>query len=225
MPRVLVVEDQKRLLASLRRGLEEEGFEVETAPTGEEGYYVATTRPPDILVLDIMLPGRDGFRVLGDLRAGGFARPVLLLTSRDAVEDRVRGLNAGADDYLVKPFAFAELVARLRALLRRPITDREVLLRADNLEVDLLARRAVRGGVDLDLRGREFELLAFLLRHKNETVTRDMLAREVWKEPDGVLSNVIEVSVNALRRKVERPGERQLLHTVRGVGYALRDGT
>jgi DNA-binding response OmpR family regulator len=225
MPRVLVVEDQKRLLASLRRGLEEEGFEVETAPTGEEGYYVATTRPPDVLVLDIMLPGRDGFRVLGDLRAGGFARPVLLLTSRDAVEDRVRGLDAGADDYLVKPFAFAELVARLRALLRRPLTDREVVLRADDLEVDLLARRAVRGGVDLDLRGREFELLAFLLRHKNETVTRDMLAREVWKEPDGVLSNVIEVSVNALRRKVERTGERQLLHTVRGVGYALRDGT
>src|SRR5262249_42126849 len=225
MPRVLVVEDQKRLLVSLRRGLEEEGFEVETAPTGEEGYYVATTRPPDVLVLDIMLPGRDGFRVLGDLRAGGFSRPVLLLTSRDAVEDRVKGLDAGADDYLVKPFAFAELVARLRALLRRPVTDREVGLWADNLELDLLARRAVRGGVELDLTAREVELLAFLLRHKNETVTRDMLARDVWKEPDGVLSNVIEVSVNALRRKVERPGERQLLHTVRGVGYALRDGT
>ncbi|HJZ90764.1 MAG TPA: response regulator transcription factor [Gemmataceae bacterium] len=225
MPRVLVVEDQKRLLASLRRGLEEEGFEVETAPSGEEGFYQATTRPPDLLVLDIMLPGRDGFQVLADLRAGGFAQPVLLLTSRDAVEDRVRGLNAGADDYLVKPFAFAELVARLRALLRRNLADRELILRADNLEVDLLARRAVRGGVELDLTGREFDLLAFLLRHKDETVTRDMLSREVWKEPDGVLSNVIEVSVNALRRKVERPGERQLVHTVRGVGYALRDQT
>jgi two-component system, OmpR family, copper resistance phosphate regulon response regulator CusR len=225
MPRVLVVEDQKRLLASLRRGLEEEGLEVETAPSGEDGYYQATTRPPDVLVLDIMLPGRDGFQVLADLRAGGFSRPVLLLTSRDAVEDRVRGLNAGADDYLVKPFAFAELVARLRALLRRKLADRELILRADNLEVDLLARRAVRGGVELDLTGREFDLLAFLLRHKDETVTRDMLAREVWKEPDGVLSNVIEVSVNALRRKVERPGERHLVHTVRGVGYALRDQT
>ena len=225
MPRVLVVEDQKRLLASLRRGLEEEGFEVETAPTGEEGYYRATTGPPDVLVLDVMLPGRDGFQILTDLRAGGFARPVLLLTARDAVEDRVRGLDLGADDYLVKPFAFAELVARLRALLRRNVADREVTLRADNLEVDLLARRAVRGGVGLDLTAREFDLLAYLLRHKDETVTRDMLAREVWKEPDGVLSNVIEVSVNALRRKVERPGERQLIHTVRGVGYALRERT
>src|SRR5262249_33927758 len=124
MPRVLVVEDQKRLLASLRRGLEEEGLEVETAPSGEEGFYQATPRPPDLLVLDIMLPGRDGFQVLADLRAGGFAQPVLLLTSRDAVEDRVRGLNAGADDYLVKPFSFAELVARLRALLRPKLADR-----------------------------------------------------------------------------------------------------
>lgn len=225
MPRVLVVEDQKRLVASLRRGLEEEGFEVEAAPTGEEGYYLATTRPPDVLVLDVMLPGRDGFRVLQDLRAAGFARPVLLLTSRDAVEDRGRGLNAGADDYLVKPFAFAELVARLRALLRRNAGDREVVLRAADLEVDLLARRAVRAGAELALTAREFDLLAFLLRHKDETVTRDMLAREVWKEPDGVLSNVIEVSVNALRRKVERAGERQLIQTVRGVGYALRDRT
>jgi two-component system, OmpR family, copper resistance phosphate regulon response regulator CusR len=178
-----------------------------------------------VLVLDLMLPGRDGLRVLRDLRAAGFTRPVLLLTARDAVEDRVRGLDAGADDYLVKPFAFAELVARLRALLRRPRTDRDVVLRAADLEVDLLARRAVRAGVELGLTAREFELLAFLLRHKDETVTRDMLAREVWREPDGVLSNVIEVAVNALRRKVERPGERQLIHTVRGVGYALRDRT
>ncbi|HKB02834.1 MAG TPA: response regulator transcription factor [Gemmataceae bacterium] len=225
MSRVLVVEDQKRLLASLRRGLGEAGFEVQVAPTGEEGYYVATTRPPDVLVLDVMLPGRDGLRVLRDLRAAGFARPVLLLTARDAVEDRVRGLDAGADDYLVKPFAFAELLARLRALLRRGAADREVVLRAADLEADLLARRAVRGGVEIELTAREFELLAFLLRHRDETVTRDMLAREVWKEPDGVLSNVIEVAVNALRRKVERPGERQLIHTVRGVGYALRERT
>jgi len=225
MSRVLVVEDQKRLLASLRRGLGEAGFEVQVAPTGEEGYYVATTRPPDVMVLDVLLPGRDGLRVLRDLRAAGFARPVLLLTARDAVEDRVRGLDAGADDYLVKPFAFAELLARLRALLRRGAADREVVLRAADLEADLLARRAVRGGVEIELTAREFELLAFLLRHRDETVTRDMLAREVWKEPDGVLSNVIEVAVNALRRKVERPGERQLIHTVRGVGYALRERT
>lgn len=222
MAHILIVEDQKKLAASLRKGLEEEGFEVGTAHTGEEGYYQATTRPPDVLVLDIMLPGRDGLQVLRDLRGRGFAKPVLILTSRDAVEDRVAGLDGGADDYLVKPFAFAELVARLRALLRRNV-ERELVLRADDLEVDLVARRAARAGVEIELSHREFELLVFLLRHKNEAVTRDMLARDVWKEPGGLTTNVIEVCVNALRRKVERSGVRQLIHTVRGVGYAVRD--
>jgi two-component system, OmpR family, copper resistance phosphate regulon response regulator CusR len=222
MAHVLIVEDQKKLAASLRKGLEEEGFEVGTAHTGEEGYYQATTRPPDVLVLDIMLPGRDGLQVLHDLRERGFAKPVLILTSRDAVEDRVAGLDGGADDSLVKPFAFAELVARLRALLRRNC-ERELVLRADDLEVDLVARRVVRAGVEIELSHREFELLVFLLRHKNEAVTRDMLARDVWKEPGGLTTNVIEVCVNALRKKVERSGLRQLIHTVRGVGYAVRD--
>ena len=223
MARILVVEDQKKLAASLKRGLEEEGFEAVTAATGEDGYYLATTDPPDAVVLDVMLPGRDGFQVLRDLRATGFARPVLMLTSRDAVEDRVAGLDGGADDYLVKPFAFAELVARLRALLRRNLGDRELVLRADDLELDLVGRRVVRDGTVVEVSNREFELLAYLLRHKNATVTRDMLARDVWKEPGGLMTNVIEVCVNALRKKVERAGRRQLVHTVRGVGYALRD--
>jgi two-component system, OmpR family, copper resistance phosphate regulon response regulator CusR len=224
MTRVLIVEDQKKLLASLGRGLEEEGYEVVLAPTGEEGYYSATTQPFDALVLDLMLPGRDGLQVLKDLRAHGVAKPVLILTSRDAVEDRVKGLDAGADDYLVKPFAFAELLARVRALLRRNLPERELFLRADTLEMDLVARRVVRNGVELELSNREFELLGFLLRHRNTTVTRDMIGREVWKEPDGVWTNVIDVYINTLRKKVERPGQRQLIHTVRGVGYALRDG-
>ena len=224
MSRILIVEDQKKLAASLCRGLQEEGFDAATAATGEEGFYLATTQPPDALVLDVMLPGRDGFQILRDLRAHGFAKPVLILTSRDAVEDRVAGLDGGADDYLVKPFAFAELVARLRALLRRNLGDRELVLRADDLEVDLVARRAVRDGTEVELSNREFELLAYLLRHKEATVTRDMLARDVWKEPGGLMTNVIEVCVNALRKKVERPGHRQLIHTVRGVGYALRAG-
>jgi DNA-binding response OmpR family regulator len=223
MPRVLVIEDQKRLVGSLQRGLAEEGYEVLTAPTGEEGFYLATTRAPDLVVLDLMLPGRDGLQVLADLRAQGFSRPVLILTSRDSVEDRVRGLDAGADDYLTKPFAFAELLARIRVLLRRNLVDREVVLRADTLEVDLLARRVVRAGVEVELSNREFALLEFLLRHKNTTVTRDMIGREVWKEPDCVLTNVIDVYIKSLRKKVERPEERQLIHTVRGVGYALRD--
>lgn len=224
MSRILIVEDQKKLAASLCRGLEEEGFDAATAATGEEGFYLATTQPPDAVVLDVMLPGRDGFQILRDLRAHGFVKPVLILTSRDAVEDRVAGLDGGADDYLVKPFAFAELVARLRALLRRNLGDRELVLRADDLEVDLVARRAVRDGTEVELSNREFELLAYLLRHKEATVTRDMLARDVWKEPGGLMTNVIEVCVNALRKKVERPGHRQLIHTVRGVGYALRAG-
>jgi two-component system copper resistance phosphate regulon response regulator CusR len=220
--RILIVEDQRRLAASLRKGLEEEGFEVATAHTGEDGFSQATTKPPDALVLDIMLPGRDGFEVLRDLRGRGFTKPVLILTSRDAVEDRVAGLDGGADDYLTKPFAFAELVARLRVLLRRN-GERELVLRADDLEVDLVARRVVRAGVEVELSHREFELLTFLLRHKNEAVTRDMLARDVWKEQGGLTTNVIEVCVNALRKKIERTGLRQLIHTVRGVGYAVRD--
>jgi two-component system copper resistance phosphate regulon response regulator CusR len=225
MPRLLVVEDQKKLLNSLRAGLEEEGYEVAVAATGEQGYYAATTETVDAVVLDLMLPGRDGIRVLRDLRAGGFTQPVLILTARDAVEDRVLGLDSGADDYLVKPFAFAELLARLRALLRRDVSARELVLRADDLEVDLLTRRVVRGGLELDLTRREYELLEYLLRHKNATVTRDMIARDVWKEVTGAPTNAIDVYITLLRKKVERAGARQLIHTVRGVGYALRDGS
>jgi len=225
MARVLIVEDQKKLLYSLRRGLEEEHYNVVTAATGEEGYYLATTGSPDAIILDLMLPGRDGLKVLRDLRSHGYAKPVLILTARDAVEDRVAGLDGGADDYVVKPFAFAELLARLRALLRRDVSGRELTLRADDLEIDLLSRRVTRGGIELDLTRREYELLEFLLRHKNETVTRDMIGREVWKETSGSLTNTIDVYINALRKKVERPEQRQLIHTVRGVGYAVRDNT
>jgi two-component system, OmpR family, copper resistance phosphate regulon response regulator CusR len=225
MARLLVIEDQKKLLQSLHRGLEEEGYEVVAAATGEQGYYAATTGAVDAVVLDLMLPGRDGLQVLRDLRANGFGRPVLILTARDTVEDRVHGLDGGADDYLVKPFAFAELLARIRALLRRGASGRDLFLRADDLEMDLLARRVVRGGVELDLTRREFELLEYLLRHKNATVTREMIAREVWKDAGGMLTNTIDVYVTLLRKKVERPGGKQLIHTVRGVGYALRDGS
>jgi DNA-binding response OmpR family regulator len=223
MSRLLVIEDQKKLLGSLKRGLEEEGYTVVTATTGEQGYYAATTEDFDAVVLDLMLPGRQGLQVLRDLRAGGFALPVLILTARDTVDDRVAGLDTGADDYLVKPFAFAELLARLRALLRRGAQGRELFLRADDLEMDLLARRVVRGGVELELTRREFELLEYLLRHKNATVTREMVARDVWKDADGTLTNTIDVYITLLRRKVERSGSKQLIHTVRGVGYALRD--
>jgi DNA-binding response OmpR family regulator len=225
MARVLIVEDQKKLLQSLGRGLEEEGYQIVPATTGEEGYYLATTASPDAIILDLMLPGRDGLEILRDLRSNGYAKPILILTARDAIQDRVAGLDGGADDYLIKPFAFAELLARLRAILRRDVTGRELFLRADDLEIDLLSRRVVRGGVELDLTRREYELLEYLLRHKNSTVTRDMIGRDVWKETSGALTNTIDVYINSLRKKVEQPEKRQLIHTVRGVGYALRDGT
>ena len=224
MARVLVVEDQKRHLDSLRRGLEAEGYDVVTASSGEEGLTKATRQDVDALVLDLMLPGRDGMSLLRELRSGGFAKPILILSARDAVEDRVRGLDEGANDYLVKPFAFAEFLARLRALLRRDLSGRELVLRAGDLIVDLVGRRVTRSGTELDLTGREYELLEYLMRHKNEVVTRDMIALDVWKEATGAMTRIIDVYINALRKKVDRIGPSALIQTVRGVGYVLREG-
>jgi two-component system, OmpR family, copper resistance phosphate regulon response regulator CusR len=222
MARVLVVEDQKRHLDSLRRGLEAEGYEVASACTGQEGLTLATGAEIDVLVLDLMLPGLDGMSILRELRSRGFAKPILILTARDSVEDRVQGLNEGADDYLVKPFAFAEFLARLHALLRRDFWGRELILRAGDLEMDLLSHRVTRSGVELELTGREYELLEYLLRHKNKVVTRDMIALDVWKERTGAMTRIIDVYINALRKKVDRIGRPALIQTVRGVGYALR---
>jgi DNA-binding response OmpR family regulator len=225
MARVLVVEDERKILRSLERGLEAEGYDVVTAANGDEGYRLALTQPLDCIVLDIMLPGRDGLEILAELRRAGKALPVLLLTARDAVEDRVLGLDAGADDYLVKPFAFAELVARLRVLLRRDrASDRSTTLGAGDLEIDLIERRVTRGGVEVPLTLREFDLLAYFVRHKNAVITRDMLGREVWKEPDHALTNVIDVYVNKLRRELEKSDKGPVILTVRGVGYTLREG-
>ncbi|MHB1557162.1 MAG: response regulator transcription factor [Isosphaeraceae bacterium] len=223
MARVLIVEDQLKHLESLRRGLEAEGYDVATAGNGLEGLDAALAGAVDVVVLDLMLPGRHGLDVLRDLRSAGFAKPVLILTALDSVEERVQGLDGGANDYLVKPFAFAELLARIRALLRRDYPERELFLRADDLEMDLLARRVGRAGAAIELTGREYELLEYLLRHKNEVVTRDMIARDVWKESTGAMTRIIDVYINALRKKVEQSGRRPLIHTVRGIGYALRD--
>jgi DNA-binding response OmpR family regulator len=223
MPRLLVVEDERKVREGLRAGLAAEGYEVVTAATGEEGVQKGLAESFDGVVLDRMLPGRDGLAVLAELRRAGKAIPVLLLTARDAVEDRVTGLDAGADDYLVKPFAFPELLARLRVLLRGR-GERETLLRAGDLEVDLLERRAARAGKELALTQREFEVLAYLLRHKNQVVTREMLGREVWKDADHALTNVSDVYINLLRRKLEGPGRPPLIHTLRGLGYCLREG-
>jgi two-component system OmpR family response regulator len=224
MPRVLVIEDEARVRSSLEDGLQAAGFDVKSAATGDEGSRLATSQPFDCIVLDWMLPGRDGLQVLADLRRSGRTTPVLLLTARDAVEDRVLGLDSGAEDYLVKPFAFAELLARLRVLLRRGRADRETVLRAgDRLELDLLLRRATRAGVEINLTHREFEVLAYLVRHKNEPVTREMLGLDVFQEPGYAYTNVIEVYINLLRKKVEVAGRSPRIVTLRGVGYSLRE--
>ncbi|HQX50261.1 MAG TPA: response regulator transcription factor [Planctomycetaceae bacterium] len=223
MFQVLVIEDQIKLLRNLQQLLEQDGYGVVVTGTGEEGYYAATTQTFDAIILDLTLPGRDGLQILSDLREAGFSKPVLILTARDSIDDRVAGLDSGADDYLVKPFTHAELLARVRALLRRGRSGVERLLHCGDIEMDLLTRRVIRRGVEIELSLREFELLEYLLRHKNSNVTRDMLARDVWKEPHGLLTNAIEVCVNGLRKKVELPGSRPLIVTVRGVGYSVRD--
>ena len=225
--RILVIEDEQKLGHALREGLQAEQYEVALAHTGEEGFYLAQTETFDLLVLDVMLPGRNGFEILTTLRQHGFKTPVLMLTARDAIEDRVRGLDTGADDYLVKPFAFPELLARVRALCRRGIVpDPSPKLRVADLEVDVVGRTVTRAGQTLDLTAREFELLEYLLRHQSHVVSREMLTRDVWKEAGrhSPLDNVIDVHVARLRRKIDDQFEQKLVHTVRGVGFVVRGG-
>lgn len=224
--RILVVEDEAKVAAALREGLTGEGYDVVTAATGEEAFFLANAQVFDLVVLDLMLPGRDGFEILAALRNRSMQMPVLILTARDAVEDRVAGLDSGADDFLVKPFAFVELLARIRALLRRGRVDQTLRLRATDIEIDLVTRRATRGQHVLSLTAREFEVLEYLVRHQGSVVSREMLARDVWKEPSRgtPLDNVIDVHMVHLRRKVDQDFPVKLIHTVRGVGFVLREG-
>jgi DNA-binding response OmpR family regulator len=223
--RILVVEDQRKLARLLHRGLREESYAVDVAADGEEGAFRAMSDVYDLILLDVMLPRKDGFQVLRELRAAGVSSRVLLLTARDAVADRVRGLDLGADDYLVKPFAFDELLARVRALLRRDAASDPVSLRAGDLVVDLKQRTVTRDGRSLSLTAREFAVLACLLRHADQTVTRTQLAEQVWDENFDPFSNVIEVTVYHVREKVDRGFSPPLIHTVRGVGYILKRPT
>ena len=223
----MVVEDEPKLAAAVKQGLEAEEHAILVASTGEDGFYLAQTQAFDLLIFDIMLPGRDGVEVMGNLRRLGDRTPVLLITSKDAVEDRVHGLDAGADDYLAKPFAISELQARVRALGRRNSLDNQASLKLEDLELNRLQHVASRGGKELDLTAREFELLEYLLRHADRVVSREMLAREVWKESarHTPLDNVIDVHIARLRRKVDDPFPRRLLRTIRGVGFMLRAET
>jgi len=224
--RVLIVEDERKLAQVLASALKGEHYDVVVASTGEDGFFHANAEAFDLVVLDVMLPGRSGFEILQTLRQRHIDTPVLILTARDGVDDRVHGLDLGADDYLVKPFALPELLARIRALLRRGRPSEAFRLKVADLEMDLVARRAVRGGRLLELTTREFELLEYLLRHQGHLVSREMLAREVWKEPRRAtpLDNVIDVQMTRLRKKVDADTADRLIHTVRGVGFVLREG-
>ncbi len=224
--RILVIEDEPKVARALTQGLEAEHYEVAVAARGEEGFFRLAAEAFDLVVLDLMLPGRDGLDILTTMRRRGITTPVLILTARDAVEDRVVGLDAGADDYLVKPFAFPELVARIRAILRRGRTEQALRLKAGDLAMDLVTRTATRKDQQIELTAREYALLEYLMRHHRHVVSREMLARDVWKEAarGAVLDNLIDVHIARLRKKVDQGHGVKLIHTVRGVGFVLREG-
>lgn len=221
MPRILIVEDEQKIASFVRQGFSQEGFAVDVASDGIDGLHLATTSEYDLIVLDVMLPGRDGWSVLQEVREHRPDQPVILLTALDAVSHRVKGLTAGADDYLVKPFAFSELLARVRNVLRRAPARAMEMLRLDDLEMDLLRHKASRGGKPLDLAPQEYRLLEFLLRHPGEVLTRTRLAEQVWGMNFDGDSNVVDVAIRRLRRKIDDASERKLIHTLRGVGYVL----
>ncbi len=223
MARLLVVEDQSALLQSLRRGFEEEGHTVFTAMGGTEAYVIATREPLDAVILDLSLPDGDGLSTMKRLRSEGFVKPIMIVTARDSIQDRIGGLDSGADDYLIKPFVFEELLARLRALLRRNFATNETVLRHDNLELDLLARTVKRDGTEVALTRRQFDLLEYLMHRKNQVVSREMIARDVWKASTATWTNVIDVQMNQLRKRIEGNGWSLVVHTIRGEGYQFGD--
>jgi len=222
--RVLVIEDYQPLLKSLTQGLEEAGFAVDASADGEEGLWYARSHDYDAIVLDLMVPGVDGLTILSRLRRDGSSVPVLIVTAKDTVEDRVKGLDLGADDYLVKPFAFEELVARVRALVRRGYDNRDPVIRIDDLEIDTTARTARRDGQRIDLSAREYALLEFLAMRAGQVVSRTAVWEHVYDFHSDPGSNVVDVYVGYLRKKIERPGLAKLIHTRRGQGYLLGRG-
>jgi two-component system copper resistance phosphate regulon response regulator CusR len=218
--RVLVVEDEARIARFVAKGLREQAYAVDVSVTGDDAIYKASISDYDAIILDVMIPGRDGFQVCSELRAAGSAVPIIMLTARDGVQDRIDGLDSGADDYLTKPFAVAELLARLRALLRRGHVVRSETIRIADLMIDTRARRVVRGGKDLALTTKEFALLEYLAREQGRVINRSELAEHVWDEHFDPISNLIDVHINRLRSKVDN-GFAPLIHTRRGAGYML----
>lgn len=221
--RVLVVEDEIKMAALLKRGLEEEGYAVDVAGDGTEALWLGTENPYDAIVLDVMLPDLDGFEVSRKLRGAGRWAPVIMLTARDAVPDRISGLDAGADDYLTKPFSLAELLARLRALMRRGPIERSVLVKVGDLVLDPASRRLLRSGQSVELTTKEFSLMEFFMRHPGEVLNRTRILEHVWDFAYEGDSNIVDVYVRYLREKVDRPFQRDSIETIRGAGYRLRE--
>ena len=222
--KLLIVEDQPKTGLYLRQGLNEAGFSTELATDGDTGQHLALSGDYDLLILDVMLPGRDGWQILQAVREAGFDTPVLFLTARDAVEDRVHGLELGADDYLIKPFAFSELLARVRTLLRRGASPpQETTLNLADLRLDLIRRRVERAGARIDLTAKEFALLELLLRRQGEVLPKSLIASQVWDMNFDSDTNVIEVAIRRLRLKIDDPHPNTLIHTVRGMGYVLEE--
>lgn len=223
--RILLIEDESKVARALESGLQEQGYDVVFTMTGEEGFYYLNSEEFDLVLLDLMLPGKDGLEILRTVRSQGIKTPVIVLTARDTVDDRVQGLDSGADDYLVKPFAFAELLARIRALSRRGRLEQEVKFQIGDLEMDIAKRSVSRAGEPLHLTTREFDLLGCLLRHMRNVVSRETLAREVWRLTSRAnsMDNVIDVHIARLRKKIDTDDQLKLIHTVRGVGFIVSE--
>lgn len=222
--RILVVEDEKKVASFIKRGLEEEDFAVDVAFDGEEGLYLAENNPYDVILMDLMLPKKDGLTVIRELRAKDISTPVLCLTAKDSVEDIVAGLESGSDDYLTKPFAFGELLARVKALVRRISKDRGAEVHFADLRLDPVTHKIWRSDKEIDLTAKEYALLEYFMRNPNEVLTRAMIAEHVWDYTFDSFTNIIDVYVNYLRKKVDRDYDTKLIHTVRGVGYVLKEG-
>ena len=220
--RILIVEDEKKIAGFIKRGLKEENYAVDAAFDGPEGLRMAEENPYDLVILDVMLPGMNGLALCAKLRARGFTTPIMMLTAKDLVEDKVRGLDSGANDYLTKPFAFEELLARVRALLRKTPDQPSTTLKADDLDLNLLTHKAFRAGRELVLSAKEFSLLEYLVRNQGAIVTRTMISEHVWDINFDTATNVIDVYINYLRRKIDDGRARKLIHTVRGKGYILK---
>ena len=221
--RILIIEDERKVADFLRRGLREEGYAVDVAYDGEEGHFLSTTNDHDLIILDLMLPKMDGITLCRQLRQGRIQTPILMLTARDAVKDRVRGLDSGANDYLTKPFAFEELLARVRALLRKPDNQTPSKLQVADLTIDLLTHKLTRSGKEIPLTGKEYALLEYLMRNPDTIVTRTMISEHVWDVNFDTFTNVIDVYINYLRKKIDHGRKKGLIHTVRGRGYILKE--